>query len=81
MTDKPAHILCIDDDPYILKVTAGSLEISYELWKYIAATTANDALREKAQEYMQDLELAIQGKGPVPEWARRRRVVNGRASR
>jgi hypothetical protein len=60
---------------------AGSLEVSYELWKYIAATTANDALREKAQEYMQDLELAIQGKGPVPEWARRQRSVNGRSSR
>lgn len=27
MTEKPNRILCIDDDPYILKVTAGSLEI------------------------------------------------------
>lgn len=27
MTEKPNQILCIDDDPYILKVTAGSLEI------------------------------------------------------
>lgn len=60
---------------------AGSLEVSYELWKYIAATTANDVLREKALEYMTDLEKAISGEGPVPEWARRRRVVNGRSTR
>jgi hypothetical protein len=58
---------------------AGALEISYELWHYIATTTDNEHMREKAQQYMTELEAAIQGEGPVPEWATRRRVINGRS--
>lgn len=54
---------------------AGALEISYELWHYIATTTDNDHLREKAQQYMGELEAAIKGEGPIPEWASRRRII------
>lgn len=57
---------------------AGDLQVSYELWKYIAATTPNPDLRLKAMDYMYELEAALKGEGPVPDWARRQRNVNGR---
>ena len=57
---------------------AGDLQVSYELWHYIAQTTLNDELRVKAEEYMADLRAALDGTGPVPEWARRKRIINGR---
>lgn len=48
---------------------AGHLEISYELWRVVAETTDSPDMRRKAIEYMEQLEAAIEGEGPVPEWA------------
>ncbi len=58
---------------------AGDLAVSYELWRYVAATTPNDDLRAKAVDYMNQLELAIKGDGPIPEWITRQRAINGRS--
>jgi tetratricopeptide (TPR) repeat protein len=57
---------------------AGALEVSYELWRVVAETAESKALREKALQYMEDLEKVLRGEAPVPEWATRRRVINGR---
>ena len=57
---------------------AGDLAVSYELWRYVAATTPNDDMRAKAVDYMQQLEAAMKGEGPVPEWVSRKRAINGR---
>ncbi len=57
---------------------AGDLEVSFELWRFVAETTQSEQMRRKALQYMEELKAAIEGTGPVPEWARRRRVVNGR---
>jgi hypothetical protein len=54
---------------------AGHLEVSYELWKYIARTTDNDDLRQRAIEYVGELEEALYRGGPVPDWTTRRRVI------
>lgn len=59
---------------------AGDLEKSYVLWKYVAETSENPDMRKKAEQYMKDLEPALTGTGPPPEWAERRRVINGRSS-
>ena len=53
---------------------AGQLEVSYELWNYIARTTDNEALREKAEDYVRQLHAAIYEGGPVPKWATRKRA-------
>lgn len=53
---------------------AGDLQISYELWRYIAATTDNEALRAKAEGYVEDLHATLFEGAPVPEWVTRRRV-------
>lgn len=57
---------------------AGDLKVSYELWRFVAETTHNPDMRKKALEYMGELQAAIEGTGPVPDWARRPRAVNGR---
>jgi hypothetical protein len=54
---------------------AGQLEVSYELWSYIARTTDNPALRQKAEDYVRQLHAAIFEGEAVPEWATRRRQV------
>jgi hypothetical protein len=54
---------------------AGRLEVSYELWKYIARTTDNDDLRKRAIEYVTELEDTLFRGAPVPEWATRQRVI------
>lgn len=59
---------------------AGDLEKSYVLWRYVSETSENPDMRKKAEQYMKDLEPALTGKGPPPEWAQRRRVINGRSS-
>ena len=38
-------------------------------------------MRAKAEEYMEELQAAIEGTGPVPEWATRRRIINGRVQK
>lgn len=57
---------------------SGDLEKAYALWDYVYQTTANPEMRQKAKDYMDGLRPAIEGTGPVPEWAARRRVINGR---
>lgn len=47
---------------------AGDLEVSYELWHYVAQTTQNEGLRAKAEQYVRELEVALNG-GPIPIWA------------
>jgi len=58
---------------------AGALEVSYELWRVVAETAESAALRQKARQYMEDLEKVLRGEAPVPEWARRKRLINGRS--
>lgn len=53
---------------------AGDLEVSYELWRYIAATTDNESLREKAEKYVEELHATLTEGAPVPEWVTRQRV-------
>jgi tetratricopeptide (TPR) repeat protein len=53
---------------------AGHLEVSYELWKYIARTTDNDDLRDRAIKYVTELEDTLFRGAPIPEWAARKRV-------
>ena len=60
---------------------AGDLQKAYALWDYVRQTTPNPDMRAKAEEYMEDLRAAIEGTGPVPEWATRRRVINGRVEK
>ncbi len=57
---------------------AGELEVSYELWRLVAETTTSPSMRAKALDYMEQLERAIKGEGPVPDWARRRPRVQMR---
>lgn len=57
---------------------AGDLQKAYTLWDFVYQTTPNPDMRAKAAEYMEDLRAAIEGRGPVPEWAQRRRTINGR---
>lgn len=54
---------------------AGDLEVSYELWKYIARTTDNEELRERAIQYVGQLEDTLLRGAPLPEWALRRRAA------
>lgn len=58
---------------------AGDLEVSLELWKFVARTTENPEVRIKAEEYIEELQAAVDGTGPVPEWVTRRRIIGGRA--
>jgi len=60
---------------------AGDLQKAYALWDYVYQTTPNADMRAKAGEYMNDLEAAINGTGPIPEWATRERILNGRSSK
>ncbi len=60
---------------------AGDLEKAYALWRFVAETTPNPDMRAKAEEYMEELQAAIEGTGPVPEWATRRRIINGRVQK
>ena len=60
---------------------AGDLHKAYALWDYVHQTTPNPDMRAKAEQYMAELKAAIEGTGPVPEWAVRRRVINGRSSK
>lgn len=60
---------------------AGDLQKAYALWDYVHQTTPNPDMRAKAAEYMEDLKAAIEGTGPVPEWATRRRAINGRVEK
>lgn len=57
---------------------AGDLRVSLELWKFVANTTENPEVRLKAEEYIEELQAAVDGTGPVPEWVTRRRVIDGR---
>ncbi len=57
---------------------AGDLNVSLELWRFVAETTRNSETRKKALEYVEELQAAIDGTGPVPDWVTRKRVVNGR---
>lgn len=54
---------------------AGDLQVSLVLWQTIAETTQNERLRKKALDYVAQLQAAISGEGPVPEWVQRRRVI------
>jgi hypothetical protein len=54
---------------------AGKLEVSYELWRIVAETTTSPSMRAKALDYMEQLERAIKGEGPIPDWAKPRKVV------
>ena len=56
---------------------AGDLQVSLELWKFVARTTANPETRRKAEEYVGELQAAIDGTGPVPEWVTRPRAGAG----
>lgn len=56
---------------------AGDLEVSVVLYRTIAQTTTDQYQREDALKKVAQLEAAIRGEAPVPEWARRKRVVNG----
>jgi hypothetical protein len=57
---------------------AGDLRVSLELWKFVANTTANPEIRTKAESYIEELQAAVDGTGPVPEWVTRRRIIGGR---
>lgn len=57
---------------------AGELQVSLVLYKAIAKTTSDKYQREDALKKVKQLEAAIRGDGPVPEWVRRKRVRNGR---
>jgi hypothetical protein len=52
--------------------------VSLELWKFVANTTANPEIRMKAESYIEELQAAVDGTGPVPEWVTRRRIIGGR---
>ena len=56
---------------------AGDLSVSSELWRYVAQTTQNDGLRAKAEQYVAELEVALNG-GPIPVWAVRPQVEESR---
>jgi hypothetical protein len=58
---------------------AGDLEVSLELWKFVASTTTNPETRAKAERYIEELQAAVDGTGPVPDWVTKRRVVDGRS--
>lgn len=60
---------------------AGNLQKAYALWDYVHQTTPNADMRAKAADYMEELRAAIEGTGPVPEWATRERIINGRSSK
>ena len=53
---------------------AGDLAVSLELWKFVAATSKNLEMRRKAEAYVAELEAAIDGTGPVPDWVTRPRA-------
>lgn len=57
----------------------GDLRVSLELWKFVANTTANPETRLKAEGYIQELEAAVDGSGPIPEWVTRRRYIGNRS--
>ncbi len=57
---------------------AGELQISVVLYKTIARTTTDKYQRKDALEKVEQLEAAIRGEAPVPEWARRKRVIEGK---
>lgn len=57
---------------------AGDLKVSLELWKFVANTTENPEVRRKAEEYIAELQAAVDGTGPVPEWVTRRRYLGDR---
>lgn len=57
---------------------AGDLEVSLELWKFVAQTTQNPETRRKAESYIEQLQAALDGTGPVPDWVNRPRAVGGR---
>jgi hypothetical protein len=56
---------------------AGDLEVSLELWKFVATTTKNPETQRKAEAYIAELQAAIDGTGPVPDWVTRPRAVGG----
>lgn len=56
----------------------GDLKVSLELWKFVANTTENPEIKRKAEEYIAELQAAVDGTGPVPEWVTRRRVIGNR---
>lgn len=56
---------------------AGDLRVSLELWKFVASTTENPETRRKAEGYVAELQAAVDGTGPVPEWVTRPRAVGG----
>jgi len=60
---------------------AGDLEKAHALWDFVLKTSPNPDMRAKAAEYMEQLQAAIEGTGPIPEWAVRRRMINGRVER
>jgi hypothetical protein len=54
---------------------AGKLEVSYQLWKIVAETTNSPSMKAKALDYMKQLERALSGEGPVPDWAKPRQRI------
>lgn len=55
---------------------AGDLQVSLVLWQTIAQTTQNEGLRKKAQDYVVQLQAAIAGQAPVPDWVKQRRMMH-----
>lgn len=60
---------------------AGDLEVSVVLYKTIAETTTDKHQRQDALEKVAQLEAAIRGEAPIPDWAKRKRVIGGRADK
>lgn len=58
---------------------AGDLEVSIVLYKTIAETTTDKYQREDALSKVAELEAALRGEAPVPEWAKRKRFISGGA--
>jgi hypothetical protein len=54
---------------------AGDLQVSLLLWQAIAETTQNESLRQRALDYVAQLQATIRGDAPVPEWAKRKRAI------
>ncbi len=60
---------------------AGELQVSLVLYRTIARTTTDPYQRKAALKKAAQLEAAIRGEAPVPEWARRKRIVNGKTDK
>ncbi len=57
---------------------AGDLQVSLVLYRTLAETTSDKYQREDALRKVKELEAAIRGDGPIPEWIKRRRYADGK---